>query len=171
MAKGWVLREAARMDALGEAAFRFLFRVRYGECDAQKIVFNARWGEYVDVACTEYLRALFGAADPAEAGLDIRLVRQVTEWKAPGRFDDVIEAEVRTLAVGTTSFTLATVFRRRADRVVLAMTDTVYVSVDPVAGAKRALSPEQRSALVAGAGGRVVDHAGALAAAGAGQGT
>jgi hypothetical protein len=27
-----------------------VFRVRYGECDAQKIVFNARWGDYIDPA-------------------------------------------------------------------------------------------------------------------------
>ena len=38
--------------------FRFLFRVRYGECDAQAIVFNARWGDYVDIAVTEFARAL-----------------------------------------------------------------------------------------------------------------
>src|SRR5262245_38413749 len=34
--------------------FRFLLRVRYGEVDAQKVVFNARWGDYVDLAVTEY---------------------------------------------------------------------------------------------------------------------
>ena len=44
------------------AIFRFRFRVRYGECDAQQIVFNARWADYVDIAATEYTRALFGAA-------------------------------------------------------------------------------------------------------------
>ena len=156
-------RGAGRGAAAGEAPFRFLFRVRYGECDAQNIVFNARWGDYIDIACTEYLRALFGVADPGEAGLHIRLVRQLVEWKEPGRFDDVIEAEVRTLKVGTTSFTVATLFRRLADEVVLAMADTVYVSVDPIVGEKRALEDGHRRALEAGAVGRLVDHAGALA--------
>ena len=154
---------AAREAAAEGAPFRFLFRVRYGECDAQNIVFNARWADYIDIACTEYLRALFGVADPGQAGLHIRLVRQLVEWKEPGRFDDVIDAEVRTLKVGTTSFTLVTVFRRMADREVLAMADTVYVSVDPIVGQKRGLEEGHRRALEAGAGGRVVDHAGALA--------
>ena len=80
----------------GEAPFRFLFRVRYGECDQQNIVFNARWGDYIDMACTEYLRAMFAVADSGDVGLHIRLVRQLIEWKEPGRFDDVIAAEVRT---------------------------------------------------------------------------
>ncbi|MGH9635377.1 MAG: acyl-CoA thioesterase, partial [Candidatus Angelobacter sp.] len=38
--------------------FRYYLRVRYGECDAQKVVFNARYAEYVDLATTEFLRAL-----------------------------------------------------------------------------------------------------------------
>lgn len=32
-------------------------RVRYGECDAQKVVFNARYGDYMDVAVLEFMRA------------------------------------------------------------------------------------------------------------------
>jgi acyl-CoA thioester hydrolase len=148
----------------GEAPFRFLFRVRYGECDQQNIVFNARWGDFIDIACTEYLRALFGVGDSGDVGLHIRLVRQLIEWKEPARFDDVVAADVRTLKVGTTSFALATVFIRLADGVVLAMADTVYVSVDPVVGQKRPIEDAHRGALEAGAPGRVVDHAGALAA-------
>jgi len=34
------------MSSAGEIPFRFLLRVRYGEVDAQKIVFNARWGDW-----------------------------------------------------------------------------------------------------------------------------
>lgn len=139
--------------------FRFLFRVRYHECDAQKIVFNARFGEYVDVATGEYMRALFGAM---EQGVDYRLVRQMTEWRAPARFDDVIAASVRTVRVGTTSFTLATELRRYGEDPILASVETVYVVVDPVANEKRPVPDAHRVALEAGADGRVVDHAGAL---------
>ena len=32
--------------------FRYYLRVRYIECDAQKVVFNSRYGEYVDVSIT-----------------------------------------------------------------------------------------------------------------------
>lgn len=159
--------EDARTEA--GAPFRFLFRVRYGECDQQNIVFNARWGDYIDVACTEYLRALFGVAEPGEVGLHMRLVRQLIEWKEPGRFDDVIDVEVRTLKVGTTSFTISMVFRRHADEVVLAMADTVYVGMDPTVGQKRPLLEEHRRALESGAPGEVVDHAGAGVAAAQGK--
>ena len=38
--------------------FRFRFRVRYNECDAQQVVFNARYADYVDLAMTEFMRAL-----------------------------------------------------------------------------------------------------------------
>lgn len=140
--------------------FRYRFRVRYHECDAQAIVFNARWGEYVDVATTEYTRALFGAAAPDAIGIDWRLVRQVTEWRAPGRFDDVLEARVRTVRVGTTSFTLATEFHR-GDEGPLVTAETVYVVVDPAANAKRPVPDAARRALEAGAPGRLVDATGA----------
>lgn len=38
-------------------AFRYYLRVRYDECDAQKVVFNARYGAYVDLAVGEFYRA------------------------------------------------------------------------------------------------------------------
>jgi acyl-CoA thioester hydrolase len=139
--------------------FRFRFRVRYGECDAQQIVFNARWGDYVDIAATEYTRALFGSTDAAVAGMDWRLVRQLTEWKAPARFDDVLEARVHTARIGTTSFTLGFAFHRGADGPLLATSETVYVCVD-AAGAKRPIPDRNRAALQAGAGDRLVDHGG-----------
>ena len=43
--------------------FRYYLRVRYGECDAQKVVFNARYGDYLDISLLEFLRAIgFGEA-------------------------------------------------------------------------------------------------------------
>ncbi len=44
----------------GDLPFRFRFRVRYGECDAQGVVFNARYADFVDIAVNEYIRKLFG---------------------------------------------------------------------------------------------------------------
>jgi len=141
--------------------FRYLLRVRYGECDAQKIVFNARWGDFIDVAATEYTRTLFGTVDPS-AGIDWRLVRQVVEWKGPAHFDDVLEAQVRTVRVGTTSFTLAFAFRRWREPALLVTAETVYVVVAPETGAKLPVPDFHRRALDTGAPGVTVDHAGAL---------
>jgi acyl-CoA thioester hydrolase len=143
------------------APYRYLLRVRYSECDAQGIVFNARWVEYVDIAVTEYTRVVFGSVHPAETGLDWRLVKQTMQWKSPGRYDDVLEASVRTVAVGTTSFTIACEFRRLGAPEILVTAETVYVRVDVAAKAKAPLGDTHRAALERGAPGIVVDHAGA----------
>jgi acyl-CoA thioester hydrolase len=138
--------------------FRFRLRVRYGEVDAQRVVFNARWADYVDVAATEFTRAVFGTVDPS-AGIDWKLVRQELQWKASAGFDDVLEARVRTVAVGTTSFTLRCEFHRWPDGALLVTAETVYVVVDP-AGAKLPVPAWHRAALEGGAAGVIVDHAG-----------
>jgi acyl-CoA thioester hydrolase len=140
--------------------FRFLLRVRYGECDAQGIVFNARWGDYVDIAVTEYSRALFGSVDPAVTGIDWRLVKQTIEWRASARYDDVLDCRVSTVRVGTTSFVLMCRFNRHADGADLASAETVYVAFDRH-GAKQPVGGTYRSALERGAPGVIVDHAGA----------
>lgn len=132
--------------------FRLLLRVRYGECDAQGIVFNARWGDYVDLAASEYARVVFGGV----TGLDWRLVKQTIEWRAPARFDDVLDIRVRTLRVGTTSFAFATEFHRGDAQ--LASVETVYVVVDPAANAKRPVPDAARAVLERGAPGVVVDQ-------------
>jgi acyl-CoA thioester hydrolase len=72
--------------------FRYYLRVRYQECDAQHVVFNARYGDYIDLACFEFLRAALPRPDRRFDGtFEIQTVRQVIEWKAPARFDDVLE--------------------------------------------------------------------------------
>jgi acyl-CoA thioester hydrolase len=144
-------------------AFRLLLRVRYSECDAQGIVFNARWAEYIDVAASEYTRALFGSVDPAVTGCDWRLVKQTVEWRAPGRYDDVLDIQVRTRRVGTTSFTLGFEFRRSPGDEVLVTAETVYVMIEPSRGTKRPVTDGERAALERGAAGVTVDHAAALA--------
>jgi acyl-CoA thioester hydrolase len=142
--------------------FRYLMRVRYGECDAQGIVFNARWGEYVDLAAGEYTRQLFGSADPLASDFDCRLVKQTMEWHAPARFDDVLELRVTTTRIGTTSYTTATQIHRFSDGTHLADCETVYVCVLHGTATKRPVPDRHRALLERGAPGVVVDHAAAL---------
>src|SRR6266536_3430781 len=71
--------------------FRYYLRVRYIECDAQKVVFNSRYSEYVDVGINEFLRAAGVLSDFITGPLDFQLVKQTIEWKAPARFDQVLE--------------------------------------------------------------------------------
>ena len=142
--------------------FRYYVRVRYGECDAQKVVFNARYAEYVDLATTEFIRAI-GFADVFMAGdLDYQLVKLTIEWKAPAHYDQVLELSVATARVGTTSFTLSTVFRVAGTDPVLAIAESVNVLVDARTLHKTQIPDDLRAALEKGAPGRTTDHAGFL---------
>jgi len=142
--------------------FRYYLRVRYSECDAQKVVFNARYGDYVDLAAIEFLRALgFGQA-LISGSIDYQLVKQTLEWKVPARFDQVLELSVYAKHLGNTSFTLVTEFRLAGDGRILATAETVYVLVDANTLEKRSLPADFREALEKGAQGVVVDHAGYL---------
>src|SRR6266545_8018725 len=79
------------------APFRYFLRVRYIECDAQKVVFNSRYSEYVDVGINEFLRAAGVLSDFISGPLDFQLVKQTIEWKAPARFDQVLELRIAAL--------------------------------------------------------------------------
>ena len=139
--------------------FRYYLRVRYAECDAQKVVFNSRYAEYMDVAINELFRALGFSAAMIAGELDFQLVKQTTEWKAPARFDDVLEVRVAATRLGTTSFTLFAEFRIAGDDAVIATIETVYVLVDAETLRKTPLSDQLRAALERGAPGVVTDHA------------
>src|SRR5262245_55210474 len=77
--------------------FTYYLRVRYGECDAQRVVFNARYADYVDVATNEFIRAI-GFSDALINGdLDVQLVKQTAEWKAPARFDQALAIAVSAI--------------------------------------------------------------------------
>src|ERR1041384_3926501 len=91
--------------------FRYYLRVRYIEWDAQKVVFNSRYSEYVDVSINEFLRATGMLPAFVDGHLDFQLVKQTIEWKAPARFDQVLEISVFAKGLGNTSFTLAAEFR------------------------------------------------------------
>ena len=149
------------------APFRYYLRVRYQDCDAQHVVFNARYGDYADLACFEFMRAaLPRPTDGMDGTFEIQNVRQVIEWKSPARFDYVLEVSIWVSRIGTTSFVLNTQMRRAGEAQVLATTETTYVHVDPKTFTKREIQPNMRIALEAGARGLTMDHAGYLQARG-----
>src|SRR5262245_983625 len=163
--------------------FRFYLRVRYIECDAQKVVFNSRYAEYVDVSVTEFVRAAGLQHEFVDGDLDFQLVKQTIEWKAPARYDQVLELSVTPKHLGNTSFTLVTEFRiadpachdpALSDPLTLRQAqgepgveapatvtiETVYVLVDAKTLTKVPLPDRVRAALHAGAAGLETDHAG-----------
>ena len=61
--------------------FKVLVRIRYSDCDAQGVMFNARYSEYVDVAVTEFYRQAFGSyQNMLDMGLDSQVVSLLIEW-------------------------------------------------------------------------------------------
>ena len=135
--------------------FRYYLRVRYGECDAQKVVFNSRYGDFLDISSVEFLREL-------NCSIEYQVVKQTLEWRAPARFDDVLEFSVAAMHLGNTSFTLATEIRIAGAEKIIVAAETVYVLVDAETMEKTALPASLRSALQNGAPGAVTDHAGYL---------
>jgi acyl-CoA thioester hydrolase len=88
------------------AEFVHELRVRYGECDPQGIVFNANYLAYFDVAFTELWRAAVGSwEEMVERGVDAVVAEANVRFRAPARFDDVIELRARIVRLGKTSLT------------------------------------------------------------------
>ncbi|MDI9246325.1 thioesterase family protein [Marinobacter sp. CHS3-4] len=141
--------------------FRFRFRVRYAECDAQSVVFNARYADYVDISVNEYIRTLFGDYQRLlDQDLDIQVVSLNMNYRAPARFDDVLEARISAGRLGNTSFTLHLDFVRFGDDVQVAEADIVYVMIQPSVMQKKAVPASIRAQLEEGAPGVLISHAG-----------
>ena len=123
--------------------------MRYGECDAQKVVFNSRYGDYVDLAAAEFFRALGFEKEIQTAELDYQLVKQTTVARAgalrPGARDlgqhEAPGQHVLHAAHGVPH-------RRRG--ALIATSETVYVHVDTHTLTKAPLPGRLREALDAG---------------------
>lgn len=144
-----------------ECPFQYLIRVRYAECDAQGVVFNARYGDYVDTAATEFYRALFGGYEQLLAqGLDTQVVNYQISWQAPARFDQVLAIAVTTSHVGNSSFTLTQQISDHSSGSAIAEAQITYVLVNTDNYAKTPVPDSVRDTLERGAPGQVINHAG-----------
>lgn len=141
--------------------FRYRFRVRYGECDAQGVAFNARYADFVDIATNEYIRTVFGSyQNLLDQGLDFQVVGLNLNWKAPARFDEVVEARIEPGHLGNSSFAFRLAFHRHPDDQFLADATITYVMVQAATLEKTPLPSAIRGLLEAGAPGQLVSHAG-----------
>ena len=130
----------------GAAPFSHELRVRYGECDAQGIVFNANFLAYVDVVLTEIWRESMGSYDALLAtGVDTVVGEANLRFRAPGRFDDGLRIEAGFDGLGTTSTTLKLWFRRGEE--LLCDADIRYVFVDVKTWEKSPIPAEVRKRL------------------------
>ena len=126
--------------------FVHVLRVRYHECDAQGIVFNANWLTYFDVTLTEWFREAFGSYDTlVKAGSDVVLAETTLTFHGSARFDDELAVGVGVERLGTTSMVAR--FTARRDGEALVAGRTVYVFVDPATMGKRKIPGDVRATL------------------------
>jgi acyl-CoA thioester hydrolase len=121
-------------------------RVRYHECDAQGVVFNANYFAYFDITLTELWRECFGSYDEmVAAGYDVVVAEATATFRAAARFDDEIDIELSVATLGTTSMTSDFEIRRDGETLVLGR--LVHVWVDPEALTKLEIPAHAREAL------------------------
>jgi acyl-CoA thioester hydrolase len=127
-------------------AFIHTLRVRYHECDAQGIVFNANHFAFFDVALTELWRERFGSYQSlVDSGVDVVVRDAQATFHAPARFDDEIALHVTVARLGTTSMVLA-ISERRGETLLVDGRMT-YVFVDPKTGGKIEIPARVRAML------------------------
>ena len=143
--------------------FTYLLRVRYSECDAQGVVFNAKYLEYIDVANTEFFRAAMGSyQELVEQGMETQVVGVTMDWNAPARFDDVVAITLSTQRIGNTSFTLQVGFQNYETGQHLLSSEITYVMVGVTEEGfvKIPVPEDMRNTLKHGAANVMVNHAG-----------
>jgi acyl-CoA thioester hydrolase len=133
------------------------------------VVYNGRYGDYVDIAAGEFLRVVWGDA-VFGGGYDYQLVRQLIEWRASLHYDEIVQITVSMARIGTTSFVLAMDLRPIGATRPCAAAETTYVLTSEGELSKRPIPDDLRLRLDTGAPGVVVDHAGAGLARDAGPG-
>ncbi len=141
--------------------FRVLVRVRYAECDAQLVVFNARYGDFVDMAVTEYIRVLFGSyQNVMDKGYDYQVVRLSTDYKSPAKFDDVLSISVEVKKIGNTSLTYQLEFKDYYTDRLVAVSEIVYVMMTYPDYEKAVIPDFFREKLSQGALDQILNYAG-----------
>jgi len=87
--------------------YRYRFRPRYIDCDAQRVMHNANYLAYVDDAVDCFVRDVLG--DFEQHGFDFMLKKVVVEWQRPARHNDRVDVDVSVSRFGNTSFDIVCV--------------------------------------------------------------
>ncbi|MDP9728207.1 acyl-CoA thioesterase [Alicyclobacillus tolerans] len=106
--------------------FHHRLRVRWDEVDAQRVVFNAHYLTYLDVAFAEYIRR--GVAVHQGEMRNTVIVKTELEFFSSARYDEELAIGVRTVSMGRTSLQVDFEIKRHQD--VLVRAHTVYVHMD-----------------------------------------
>ncbi|HZV02820.1 MAG TPA: thioesterase family protein, partial [Planctomycetota bacterium] len=104
-------------------------RVRYEETDALRVVHHANFLRYFEVARVELLRALGLPYRELEArGCRLAVVEARGRYRAPARFDDLLDVTCRVARVRATRIDLGYEVRREGE--LLCEGETVLASLD-----------------------------------------
>lgn len=141
---------AAVPAASRRSAFRHLerLRVRWAEVDAQKIVFNAHYLAWFDVAAAGWWRAAGLPYEPtlAHFGGDLYVKKATLEYHASARYDDVCEVGLRCAHIGRSSLRFdGGVFRGET---LLVGGELLYVFADPATQTSRPVPDALRRLLL-----------------------
>lgn len=109
--------------------FSHRLKVRYSEIDGQKIVFNAHYLTYIDVAVTEYFQQIL----PHEMGtaFDFVLAKSTLEYRKAAHLNDWLTIWCRMERIGTKSMTMKFIVTREDEDDPILLAEIIYVSVDP----------------------------------------
>jgi acyl-CoA thioester hydrolase len=123
-------------------------RVRYAECDAQGVLFNAHYLAWIDHTVTEMWRAAYGGYQTMlDRGVDIVVAEANLRFRGAARFDEEIALGALITHIGTTSMTTAHTFTRTRDGAALLEADTRHVWVDRETGIKTPMPDWARAGL------------------------
>jgi YbgC/YbaW family acyl-CoA thioester hydrolase len=117
--------------SLQDFRFTYPLRVRWGEVDMQKVVFNPHYLTYADTAMGGYWRAL---AFPYESTLeslggDLFVKKSTIEYFASARYDDLLNIGVKCQRIGNSSLTFqVAIFRGET---LLTLVELIYVFANP----------------------------------------
>lgn len=119
-------------------AYTHQLRVRYAECDAQGIVFNANWFLYFDTVMTEFWRERLGgyARLVTEYAAETVVAETGARFRGAARFDDLIDFSVDIARIGDSSLRVEFTGVRGSDLLVEGFLEYVFVDtaeLQPVA--------------------------------------
>jgi YbgC/YbaW family acyl-CoA thioester hydrolase len=138
------------MTDLKRQDFRFFhrLRVRWAEVDMQKIVFNAHYLLYFDVAIADYWRALALPYDVTMQALqgDLYVKKATIEYHASARLDDQLEVALKCSHIGNSSFTFSGAIFRGEQKLISCV--LIYVFADPAAQTSKPLPNAMRGVLL-----------------------
>jgi acyl-CoA thioester hydrolase len=127
--------------------FRHTIRVRYGECDAQGVVFNANWLAYFDVVITELFRERVRGdyKGMLGSGTDMVVAEVTVRFLGPAGFDDDIDFDVALARLGNTAMT--TRIEASVEGRQVAAGEMRHVFVDPDTKGKKQIPSDVRDGL------------------------